>query len=162
MDKSRVEQFQSESCNASWNKFKFCLNLLFLINDPLKDKLEDILVRTLYDNDQHTEPKISQARFQNDNFSWVLTLTTSDLTVNLTSSNNFKTVSKLALLKIALYLDRTEDAENLLDSSKLKTINTNNWKRQMLYALNNKDRDFNSSLWYLKSIGNQSMHWNPR
>ena len=78
-----------------------------------------------------------------------------DTVLPLTSSNNFKTVSKLALLKIALYLDRTEDAENLLDSSKLKTINTNNWKRQMLYALNNKDRDFNSSLWYLKSIGNQ-------
>ena len=122
------------------------MNLLFGTNDPLKDKLEDILVRTLYDNDQHTEPKISQARFQTDNFSWVSTLT---------SSNNLKTVSKLALLKIALYLDRTEDAENLLDSSKLKTINTNNWKRQMLYALNNKDRDFNSSLWYLKSICNK-------
>ena len=78
-----------------------------------------------------------------------------DTVLPLTSSNNFKTVSKLALLKIALYLDRTEDAENLLDSSKLKTINTNNWKRQMLYALNNKDRDFNSSLGYLKSICNK-------
>jgi len=75
--------------------------------------------------------------------------------IALTSSNDFKTVSKLALLKIALYLDRTEDAENLLDSSKLKTINTNNWKRQMLYALNNKERDFTRSLWHLKSIGNQ-------
>ena len=63
-------------------------------------------------------------------------------------SNNFKTLSKLALLKIALYLDRTEDAENLLDSSKLKTINTNNWKRQMLYALNNKERDINSFFQY--------------
>ena len=41
-----------------------------LTNDPMKDKLEDILVRTLYDNDQHTEPKISQVDFQIENFSW--------------------------------------------------------------------------------------------
>ena len=134
-----------------YDKFKLCLNLLFFTNDPLKDKLEDILVRTLYDNDQHTEPKISQVRFQNNNFSWVSAVRYRvRYPIAIDASNNFKTVSKLALLKIALYLDRTEDAENLLDSSKLKTINTNNWKRQMLYALNNKDRDFNSSLWYLK------------
>ena len=68
----------------------------------------------------------------------------------MTVSNNLKTVSKLALLKIALYLDRTEDAENLLDSSKLKTINTNNWEKQMLYALNNKDRDFKILIFFLK------------
>ena len=42
-----------------------------LTNDPMKDKLEDILVRTLYDNDQHTEPKISQVDFQIENFSWL-------------------------------------------------------------------------------------------
>ena len=41
-------------------------------NDPIKDKLEDILVRTLYDNDQYTDPKISQAGFQIDNFSRLL------------------------------------------------------------------------------------------
>ena len=42
-----------------------------LTNDPMKDKLEDILVRTLYDNDQHTEPKISQVDFQIENVSWL-------------------------------------------------------------------------------------------
>ena len=40
-----------------------------ITNDPMKDKLEDILVRTLYDNDQHTDPKISQAGFKIDNLS---------------------------------------------------------------------------------------------
>ena len=43
-------------------------------NDPIKDKLEDILVRTLYDNDQYTNPKISQAGIQIDNFSRLLKL----------------------------------------------------------------------------------------
>ena len=70
----------------------------------------------------------------------------------MTVSNNLKTVSKLALLKIALYLDRTEDAENLLDSSKLKTINTNNWEKQMLYALNNKDRDFKILIFFFSNF----------
>ena len=70
----------------------------------------------------------------------------------MTVSNNLKTVSKLALLKIALYLDRTEDAENLLDSSKLKTINTNNWEKQMLYALNNKDRDFKFLIFFSQPL----------
>ena len=67
---TRSGPYSSIRVIATWNKFSLCLNLLLFPNDPLKDKLEDILVRTLYDNDQHTEPKISQARFQNDNFSW--------------------------------------------------------------------------------------------